>query len=265
MNQEMAFDLVDATATLSTLAAPLAAHIELREKTLKVVQYVAKLIAQLLSPDGASATRLRSLAKHLSSVRRLIKLLRWVKYGQDYLDAQREPKEPMRRLLLFEFGLNLSVDVMQDAVTLEKVGAIPKGVIPKWLEKLADRLDLLLCVVDVVLASVKVSRLQDFVEDCRRGAGEGKAPAPESEARRKLALQKAALVRYVCDTLQCLHDARSWPPEPVAHACAVVSAAVAVNDKTLKALIKLINITTGGLAPPVHTHMHTCIARPCVS
>ena len=54
-------------------AAALSAHTELREKALKVVQYVAKLLAMKL-PAGDVAKRMAALAKALSSGRRLIKL-----------------------------------------------------------------------------------------------------------------------------------------------------------------------------------------------
>ena len=93
------------------------------------------------SATGAGGAFSKALAKHVSSCRRLVTFLRWVKYSANFEEAAETTAEPLRGLLYAEATLNVTVDSMQDVVTLEKLGLVR---LPRWLsgfEKLAEVLE----------------------------------------------------------------------------------------------------------------------------
>ena len=70
-------------------AIALSSSADFREKLLKALQYLAKLLVA----TGAGGSITKALAKHFSSCRRLVTFLRWVKYSNNFEEAAATPTE----------------------------------------------------------------------------------------------------------------------------------------------------------------------------
>ena len=158
---------------------------EFREKVLKALQYLAKLL--VAARVGGSLAK--TLAKHFSSCRRLVTFLRWVRYSDNFIEASTTTAEPLRSLLYAEATLNVTVDAMQDVVTIDKLGLLGtvrlRGAFGVSFERLAETLDALLAAVGV---AVGVARLR--------------AAAASQQLQRRL-----ELLGYVGDLLKNVHNA----------------------------------------------------------
>ena len=158
---------------------------EFREKVLKALQYLAKLL--VAARVGGSLAK--TLAKHFSSCRRLVTFLRWVRYSDNFIEASTTTAEPLRSLLYAEAALNVTVDAMQDVVTIDKLGLLGtvrlRGAFGVSFERLAETLDALLAAVGV---AVGVARLR--------------AAAASQQLQRRL-----ELLGYVGDLLKNVHNA----------------------------------------------------------
>ena len=188
----------------------LSSSAEFREKCLKALQYLAKLFAA----TGAGGAFSKALAKHVSSCRRLVTFLRCVKYSANFEEAAETTAEPLRGLLYAEATLNVTVDSMQDVVTLEKLGLVR---LPRWLsgfEKLAEVLDAVLAAVGV---AVGVLRLQ------------------AASAAKQLP-HKLQLIGYVGDLLKNVHAAHPsiGPGETLAALGGLAAASLSARKIRLK-------------------------------
>lgn len=125
---------------------------EFREKLLKALQYFAKL----LLARGVGGPTTKALAKHFSACRRLVTFLRWVKYADNFTEAAATPPGPLQSLLYAEASLNVTVDAMQDAVTLEQLGVLGRWRLPAGFERLAELLDALLAAIGTAAAVLKL-------------------------------------------------------------------------------------------------------------
>ena len=129
---------------------------EFREKVLKSLQYLAKL----LTATGTGGSVAKSLAKHFSAVRRLVTFLRWVKYSDSFVEAAATPALPLRCVLYAEASLNVTVDTMQDAVTLDQLGLLGQLRLPDAFgmsfERITALLDALLAAVGTAAALLKL-------------------------------------------------------------------------------------------------------------
>lgn len=143
-------------------ACSLISSAQTREKALKIFQYAAKLVAYFLLRGKADSAwlgkHLEALAKSLSVARRCFKLLRWIKHFDDIADARAEKSAPVRNLLLADVACNVVADISEDITSLEKIGFLRKGVLPKRTEYYANWCQLLLAVVEIAVSHVKESR-----------------------------------------------------------------------------------------------------------
>ena len=144
------------------LLQKLSTNAEFRDKVLKGVQYAAKLAISLLERSAgpgrsAHVPTLQVAAKSISSARRFITLLRWVKYIDGYKVAQAETDAGLRPLMFADAYLSTIVDALQDLVTLDKIGVFGKpGRLPVIVETVANNLDCLLAVNGMALTGVKL-------------------------------------------------------------------------------------------------------------
>jgi len=174
-----------------------------REKALKVLQYLSKLYAYFLlrvAGDRASLGKhFEALAKGLSTARRCFKLFRWVKHLDDIKDAKDEKDETVRRLLLADVACNVIADVSEDITSLEKIGILRKGVLPKRTEYYANWCQLILAVVEIAVTHIKSVRSQAKVE----AAGGASAPV---ETRRKNTMILLELSKFYADLVKAFWD-----------------------------------------------------------
>ena len=179
---------------------------EFREKALKLVQFVAKFLAAF----SHNAT-LKSLAKSVSSARRLITFLRWVKYFDDFVAARGMRSTPLRGLQYAEASLNLTIDMMADVITLDKLGLLLGARLPKlgrWtFEEVVNKLDVLLATVGIAASVINLRTALATL----RYSEEQIEPAADTKAAPKaasgLSKQKIALLKYVSDFIKAVDAA----------------------------------------------------------
>jgi hypothetical protein len=233
--------LADARMTMFDLSLLklLSASAEFRDKSLKGCQYSAKLAAIVVHrtsrPDAGpshAVPTLKAAAKTLSSARRFIVILRWIKYIDELRAAHTEPDRTLRRLTLVDVTLNILVDAMQDVVTLEKLGVLGHGVLPVWFEPLADKLDVCLAANSVVLTGFKLARGVRMLRVLESKETEEGARA---KAHRMIAAEQLALLKYACDLLKTLDSAGRTPGEGLAATAAVISSVLSARKIVVKA------------------------------
>ena len=139
------------------------ASTDVREKGLKVVQYGAKLVHYHLSRTDAAdpnAKRAKGVATWLSTARRCMKLLRWLKYFGNLKDAEKERVPVLSTAMYVDVAAGVFADTLQDAITLEKIGVLKKGTLPKGLARTAAWAELIVAVIGIVTSWTKVARAQ---------------------------------------------------------------------------------------------------------
>ena len=198
------------------LPEALLGDIDFREKALKVLQYACRLAAAR-AVNRADALLWSRAAQSFASGRRLIKLLRWIKYGRDLRAAWREADEVRRRQLLAEVGMNLAIDTLQDLRTLEHLGLLRAGLLPSWVPRAVEWLDF----------AVSVNGLSLRASD-----------SALSEADQKARNHRLDLFKYACDIVVTSHDvaARSvrLPTLQAPLLCGLASGAASASKLALK-------------------------------
>ena len=216
------------------LLKKLSSSAEFRDKFLKGCQYAAKLAVVLLTRMGRESSRsvptLKAASKTLSSARRFIVLLRWMKYVDDLRVAQAEPHAVVRRLSLTDVVLNVVVDMMQDMVTLGRLGVFGYGVVPVWFEKLADQIDVCISANSLALTGLKLARASEALRGLEYKESQAKVEA--------IATEQIELLKYACDLLKTLDSAGRTPGEGIAATAAVISSALSAKKIVAKARTK---------------------------
>ena len=128
----------------SKFALALTGSAEFREKAVKAIQYLAKLLD------------LQELSKAASAARRFMSLLKWVKYFDDARAARALPSQPLRGLACSECYVVTAMDGIQDIITLDKFNLLPFK-LPKAFERTAALLDVLLASIGILIGLVKLS------------------------------------------------------------------------------------------------------------
>lgn len=161
----------------------LSASSDFREKAIKVLQYLAKL----LHACGVGGKQTKEVAKFLSSGRDVMTLMRWVKYTSDFEDARGTVEQPLRALMFTEATLNVTVDCMNDLNVLGKLGIVGPlpALSPRWsFARLTNLLDSILAAVGTAVTILQL-----------------RAATTESA----LAKQRLALVSYIGSVLKNTH------------------------------------------------------------
>lgn len=214
-----------------------------REKCLKVLQYLMRLLAYVLVHVGGFfgpastmakdwAHRSAKAAKLTSQARRFFKFFRWLKHFEDASAVRKEGSFWMRVLLTLSVGVNLVADIFEDVCSLERLGFIAAGSLPVWAELDANRCQLVLAVVEIVLSAARWRRLRAKSSKANV-VGEGSALA----ARRTLAMASLELSKYVADLGKAFWDCEcSFASESVFIACGLWAGIVSTHKYALKAL-----------------------------
>eukprot|EP00931_Biecheleriopsis_adriatica_P069302 TRINITY_DN43168_c0_g1_i1.p1 TRINITY_DN43168_c0_g1~~TRINITY_DN43168_c0_g1_i1.p1 ORF type:complete len:244 (-),score=73.28 TRINITY_DN43168_c0_g1_i1:4-735(-) len=169
-----------------------------REKALKILQYSAKLFAYFLSrvSDGSWGKHFEALGKGLSTARRFFKFMRFMKHFEDIAEAREEKNPAFRRLLLLDVACNVVADVSEDFTSLEKVGILKKGSLPKRTEYYSNWCQLVLAVVEIFVSKVKA----------QRAAEKAASPDASLEVQRKHTMAKLEFSKFVADLIKAFWD-----------------------------------------------------------
>lgn len=202
---------MSSSADVKALVA-LSQSADFREKVLKLMQYSAKLATL----TGSRSPTLQRLAKSIGAARRLICLLRWVRYYEDYVSARDEPMPALRAIVRTEAALNFVVDGLQDLVTLQQLGLLgPLGKrLPPRLAQVADTIDSANLSLGMLGAALRLQRTLAAAPasaehphgngggvTLSNGAGAGSRSASE---RQKVVRSQLALLKYGCDLLKAV-------------------------------------------------------------
>eukprot|EP00927_Polykrikos_kofoidii_P052733 TRINITY_DN46675_c0_g1_i1.p1 TRINITY_DN46675_c0_g1~~TRINITY_DN46675_c0_g1_i1.p1 ORF type:complete len:250 (-),score=40.20 TRINITY_DN46675_c0_g1_i1:123-872(-) len=190
--------LSDTCLSLKTVTRLLAST-QTREKCLKIIQYSAKLIAYIvvraLEDPSFWSRHFETLSKQLSLARRCFKICRWFKHFEDISDARKEKNVIFRRFLLVDVACNVVADVSEDITSIEKLGVVPKGTLPKRMELYANWCQLVLAGVEMVVSLVKANRLREV-----------SVPNAPLSVKRKHAMANLEVSKYVADLFKAFWD-----------------------------------------------------------
>lgn len=209
---------------------------QVREKGLKIVQYVLRLCAYsaVLSP-GISA-HLKLLSKTTSIARRFFKFCRWVKHLDDLKAAQTEKNGRMRGLLVLRGLANICADWSEDVCSLERIGLLPPGTLSIEFALGAEYCQLALALVEVTIASVLVDKQRQLLSLVTDSAND---PKGVSRAERQLTMLRLELVKFVSDIGKAVYDSElPFAHEGVFLCCALFSALLSTHKNMVKVLSK---------------------------
>jgi len=206
-----------------------------REKFLKILQYTAKLLSyglvKALGDPASYGKHFEALAKNLSTARRFFKLCRWFKHFEDIADAKAEKAPLFSGLLCLDVAANVVADVSEDITSLEKVGFLKKGVLPKRTEYYSNWCQLALAVVEIAVSHIKASRAQAKA----KAAASSNAGVVPVDVRRKKTLAELELSKYYADLVKAFWDCElSFASELAFILSGLWAAAVSTHKYALK-------------------------------
>lgn len=177
----------------STSLVPCSRSLDLRDKALKVVAYAAKLGAL-----HSGSPKFASIAKQVSSARKICVLLHWVKYSDDARAALKQTPSTFQALSILETALTCMSDMASDVATLGSLHVLPiSSARIKTFEWCGTVLDIVYCVVAMVTSAVHLARQQTalLTTPISKRAG----------AEHKLFLKRMGLIKYCCDFVKDCH------------------------------------------------------------
>lgn len=247
----------------------LANSTQCREKTLKIVQYTLRGIAYLenhyYKTPYIKATYLKTLSKNVSIARRFFKFCRWVKHFEDLAEAKEEKVPFMRALLYLRIAANFGADWAEDVCSLERIGWLPKGTLSVEFMLFAEFCQLVLCLTEISVTAVRVdkqqldtdalataealpSNEQLLTPSTSATCDASAAPAPPAataappskelgKQRRKLALMRLELIKFVSDLGKAVYDCElHFAHEGVFIFCGFFSAIISTHKNMTKVL-----------------------------
>ena len=207
---------------------------QVREKGLKIVQYLLRGAAYsgLLRPEAGK--HLRALSKTTSIARRFFKFCRWVKHFEDLGEAREQKAPVMRALLYVRIFANFGADWAEDACSLERMGILPAGTLGGPFMLFAEHCQLVLALVEIWVTTVR-ARKEKELHDLAKGVG---ADAESLKAqRRKVALVRLELVKFVSDLGKAFFDCElAFSHEGVFIGCSLFSALLSTHKNMVKVL-----------------------------
>jgi len=210
----------------------LISHAQSREKGLKILQYLFKSfeVAWRKADNEkrkAISDHSAKVAKTLSTARRFFKFCRWLKHFGDIADARAEKAVLVRRLMFFDIFANLSADISEDITSVEKVGIIPKGILPKRWEYYANWTQFALVFVEIPMAFIKFFR-------CRAKLA---LDPTNSSLRHKEMLQGFECMKFLSDVGKACWDVElSFANEKVFCFCGFFSAIISTHKYMVQKL-----------------------------
>ena len=231
--------LTDSTLDIANLNK-FANSAQVREKGLKILQYVLKAGAYSALLSKTTSVHLKDLSKIVSIARRFFKFARWIKHFEDVAEAKEQKSAVMRFLLHFRIGANFGADWAEDICSLERIGLLPKGTLSVKFMLFAEYCQLALALVEASVTAVRMRKEQEITELAEA------APAREAAAahkillqRRKLALVRLEQVKYVSDLGKAVYDCElSFAHEGLFIGCSLFSAIVSTHKNMVKVLPK---------------------------
>lgn len=202
-----------------------------REKFLKILQYLTKLMAYCLAIHFSHSVlavslvvRLETSAKALSQARRFFKFFRWMKHIQDLGAARREQNHSFRWLLFVNFALNIAADTSEDICSLERLGILGKGTLPIYFEYCANCFQLVLAAGEICAAWVRRQRVRCYADQT-------------VGVQRRFAMANLEFSKFVCDLGKAFWDCEfSFASELLFCVCGLWAAIVSTHKNVLKAL-----------------------------
>jgi hypothetical protein len=225
--------LTDTTLDIATMNK-FANSAQVREKGLKILQYLLRgaSYSGLLS-KGTSST-LKALSKTTSVARRFFKFCRWIKHFEDLAEAKEQKSSTLTFVLYLRIAANFGADWAEDACSLERMGFLKSGTLSAEFLLFAEYCQLALALVEISVTAVR-ARKECHVFKLAKAAG---AAAPSLVAqRRKLALARLELIKFVSDVGKALFDCELYfAHEGVFIGCAFFSAILSTHKNIVKVL-----------------------------
>lgn len=226
--------LTDTPLDMSTMNK-FASSCQVREKGLKICQYVLRGSAYSELLPTALSKQLKELSKTTSIARRFFKFFRWIKHFEDLAAAKEETSAFMRALLYTRIAANFGADWAEDVCSLERIGFLPQGTLSLEFMLFAEFCQLALALVEIGVTSVKVRKEQ------AKATTIACATASRVEAvlkqQRELALTQLELVKFVSDVGKAIFDCElPFAHEGVFIGCSLFSAVVSTHKNMIKAL-----------------------------
>jgi hypothetical protein len=224
--------LTDASIDLTT-ANKFANSCQVREKGLKILQYVCRGAAYSgLLPKNLSK-ELKALSKTTSVARRFFKFCRWCKHFEDLQEARDEPSLMLRALLYLRVAANFGADWAEDVCSLERVGLLAKGTLSVEFMLFAEYCQLVLALVEIYVTTARVG--DEARKTIKVEQDEAKSDKDVLKQQRKLHLMRLELSKFVSDVGKAIFDCEfSFAHEGVFICCSLFSAMVSTHKNMVK-------------------------------
>lgn len=213
----------------------LANSTQVREKGLKCVQYVLRGAAYSALFSRALSKDLKTLSKATSIARRFFKFGRWVKHFEDLEEAHEQKDVIMRGLLYFRIAANFGADWAEDVCSLERVGilhSLKLGTLSREFLLFAEYCQLALALVEILVTGVRARKERQVVSMAEAGGAEADKMLKQ---RRKLALVRLELVKFVSDVGKALYDCELYfAHEGIFIGCALFSGVLSTHKNIVK-------------------------------
>ena len=217
----------------------LANSCQVREKGLKVWQYIFKALAYCGYLSKEKTKMFKTLSKTTSIARRCFKFLRWVKHFEDLQEARDQKTGYMKFLLFFRVAANFGADWAEDVCSLERVGVLPAGTLSVGFMLFAEYCQLALALVEILVTGVRARKEAEVTELAHMKASGGDDVSDEKLIKqdRKLGLVRLELVKYVSDVGKALYDCElPYASERVFIGCSLFSGVLSTHKNMVKIL-----------------------------
>jgi len=217
----------------------LANSCQVREKALKVWQYIFKALAFCGYLSKEKTKMFKTLSKTTSIARRCFKFLRWVKHFEDLQEAREQKTGYMKFLLFFRVAANFGADWAEDVCSLERVGVLPAGTLSTGFMLFAEYCQLALALVEILVTGVRARKEAEVMDLARVKArdGDNVSDGHLTKQSRKLALVRLELVKYVSDVGKAIFDCElPYASERVFIGCSLFSGILSTHKNMVKIL-----------------------------
>jgi len=222
-----------------TMVNKLANSCQVREKGLKVCQYIFRGLAYSGYLSKESTKLFKTLSKTTSISRRCFKFLRWVKHFEDLQEARDQKAGTMKFLLFFRVAANFGADWAEDVCSLERVGMLPAGTLSVEFMLFAEYCQLALALVEILVTGARARKEAEVTVLAHQKAKNGDDVSDEKLVKqdRKLALVRLELIKYVSDVGKAIFDCElPYASERVFIGCSLFSGVLSTHKNMVKIL-----------------------------
>jgi hypothetical protein len=203
----------------------LISHAQTREKGLKIVQYIFKSISCAFRDSSeivpnSVGQHCEKCSKTVSITRRFFKFFRWFKHFEDIPAAKSEKNRIFAKLMFLDIANNFVADLSEDITSVEKVGILPKGYLPKRWEYYANWTQFSLAILEILASFVKLNRTWLL----------WKQDPSSSALRHKTTLQALECLKFCSDIGKAVWDVElPFAKESVFCMCGLLSAVISTH------------------------------------